>query len=68
MIKIPKFEETEGDCGQTVKYGTDKVTFTVVKKLGEGGGENIFQNMAQLDHFWYGATFFPLKCGAVALI
>ena len=33
IIKTPKFEETEGDCGQTVKYGTGKGTFTAVKKL-----------------------------------
>ena len=35
MIKIPKFEETEGDCGQTVKYDTGKGTFTVVSCEGE---------------------------------
>ena len=33
IIKTPKFEETEGDCGQTVNYGIGKGTFTVVKKL-----------------------------------
>ena len=30
-------------------------------------GENFFQNAAQLGNFLYGATFFPLKCDAVAL-
>ena len=30
MIKIPKFEETEGVYGQTVKFGAGKGTFTVV--------------------------------------
>ena len=34
MIKKTKFEETEGDCGYTIKYRTGAGTFTVVKKLG----------------------------------
>ena len=28
IIKIPKFEETEVVCGQTIKYSTDKDKFT----------------------------------------
>ena len=33
-LKIPKFEEREGDCGQTIKHSTGTTgTRTVVKKL-----------------------------------
>ena len=34
-LKIPNFEEREGDCSQTIKHnsGTGTGTFTVVKKL-----------------------------------
>ena len=59
MIKIPKFQETEGDCGQTVKYGTGKGTFTVVKKL----WGRIFLKIVGI---W--CDFLPLNCGTVALI
>ena len=31
-------------------------------------GENFCQNTAQLGNILYGATFFPFKYGAVALI
>ena len=48
MIKTPKFEETEGDCGQTVNYGTGKGIFTIVKKL----LQEFFSKYRSVGPFW----------------
>ena len=63
-LKYLNLRETERDFGQTIKYITCKVTFTVVKQL---WGRIFSQNTAQLGNIviLYGATFFTLKCGAV---
>ena len=54
MIKIPKFEETEGDCGQTVKYDTGKGTFTVVSCEGE-----FFSKYSSVGPLLVWCYFFP---------
>ena len=48
IIKTPKFEETEGDCGQTVNYGTGKGIFTIVKKL----LQEFFSKYRSVGPFW----------------